>query len=143
MLVKIDFAQNISSKRNVLFYLKPLLKKLIAVMSLINLFFYVISLVWGFDLKTLLGFVIGFIYVVVCYIYVAYTVESAVDMTKKKAKRLMTVCYAVRYAGLFVLCFVAMEFKLFNVIGVIIPQFYPRMAFALIAVRERKTSKKN
>lgn len=124
-------------------FLKPVLKKLIIAMAAINFLFYCLSLLWGFDIKTLMGFVIGFIYVVICYIYVAYTVERAVDMTEKRAKRTMIVCYAVRYTGLFLLCFLAMELKLFNVIGIIIPQFYPRMAFGLIALRERKTFRKD
>lgn len=120
-------------------YLKPVLKKLLLIMAGLNLLFYCLSLCWGFDLKTMLGFVIGFIYVSICYIYVAHTVENAVNMTEKRAKRTMIVCYAVRYTGLFLICFFAMEFKFFNIIGIIIPQFYPRMAFGLMAFGERKS----
>ena len=41
--------------------------------------------------------------------------------------------------SLFLICFFAMEFKIFNIIGIIIPQFYPRMAFGLMAFGERKS----
>lgn len=123
--------------------LKPLFKKLVLTMTLLNVLFYALSLTWGFNFKTLLGFIIGYIYVAACYAYVAHTVEKAVDMTTKRGKRAMIVCYMVRYAGLFVLCFVAIQFKVFNVIGIIIPQFYPRIAFGLIAFVERKTARKD
>ena len=141
--MKISISQNDCIKQIESSCLKPVLKKLVVTMAFLNLLFYFLSLFWGFDLKTLFGFVIGFIYVTVCYVYVAHTVERAVDMTEKRAKRTMIVCYAVRYAGLFLLSFLAMEFKIFNVIGIVIPQFYPRMAFGLMALRERKTFRKD
>lgn len=124
-------------------YLRPVLKKLVIAMALINVLFYGLSLFWGFDLKTLLGFIVGYVYVNVCYFYLAYTVEKCVDMNVKRAKRLMLVCYVVRYTGLFLLCFVAMQFKIFNVIGIIIPQLYPRIAFGIIQFIERKTARKD
>lgn len=137
--MKISFTQQKCSKQSRNSYLKPVLKKLLLVMAILNLLFYCLSLCWGFNLKTMLGFVVGFIYVSICYIYIAHTVENAVNMTEKRAKRSMIVCYTVRNTGLFLICFFAMEFKIFNIIGIIIPQFYPRMAFGLMAFGERKS----
>ncbi|MBQ9374721.1 MAG: ATP synthase subunit I, partial [Ruminococcus sp.] len=108
--------------RNKESYLMPVFKKLVAIMALLNVLFYCLSLFWGFSFKTLLGFLIGYIYVNLCYAYVAHTVEKSVNFDVKRAKRAMYVCFAVRYTGLFLLCFVAMQFKLFHVIGIIIPQ---------------------
>lgn len=120
-------------------YVGQLLKKLVEVMAVLNLIFYVLTLFWGFNTETLFGFLIGFIYVTACYIYVAVTVERAVEMNKKQAKRAMMTCFGIRYAGLFLLCFLAMQFRLFNIIGIVIPQFYPRIAFGIMAFWERKS----
>lgn len=135
--------QNDNCSRKEASYLRPVLKNLVVYMAFLNVLFYGLSLFWGFDFKMLLGFVVGYVYVTACYFYVAHTVENAVDMAVKKAKRAMIVCFAVRFAGLFLLCFLAMQFKIFNIIGIIIPQFYPRMAFGLMALKERKTSRKD
>lgn len=121
---------------------KSLLVKMIKVMAVINLLFYLASLIFGFSLKTLLGFLIGFLYVCLCYVYVARTVENAVEMTKDKAKRSVIACYVIRYVGLFVLCFIGLEFKIFNVVGIIIPQFYPKMALGVISFGDRKIRNK-
>ena len=118
-----------------------LLGQMIIVMAVISLVFYLLSLCWGFDLKMLLGFAVGYVYVCLCYVYVARTVENAVGMSKQKAKRSVITCYVIRYAGLFLLCFLAMQFKCFNVVGVVIPQFYPRMAVGIISYFERKNVK--
>lgn len=122
--------------------LKSLLIRMIKVMAVINLVFYLVSLIFGFDVKILLGFLIGFLYVCLCYIYVARTVENAVEMTKTKAKRSVIACYVIRYVGLFLLCFVAMEFKIFNVVGILIPQLYPKMALGVMSFLDRKISNK-
>ena len=129
-------------KKNNVTSVKILLFRMIKVMAVINVIFYLLSLIFGFNLKTLLGFLVGFLYVCLCYVYVARTVENAVEMTKDKAKRSVISCYIIRYVGLFLLCFFAMEFKIFNVVGIIIPQFYPKMALGVISFWERKISNK-
>lgn len=119
-----------------------LLKKMILIMGVINVFFYLLSLIWGFSIKMLLGFVVGFIYVCLCYVFVARTVVNAVEMPQKKAKRSVISCYVIRCFGLFLLCFIALEFKIFNVIGIIIPQFYPKMAIGLITFMDNRAKRK-
>ena len=121
----------------------PLLKRMFIAMAVINLFFYALSLIWGFSLSMLLGFLIGFVYVCICYVYVAKTVVNAVEMSEKRAKCSVITCYGVRYLGLFLLCFAAMELKIFNIIGIVIPQFYPRMAISIIAFLDRKSKRKD
>ena len=118
---------------------QSLLKRMIVIMAAVNLLFYTLSLMWGFSLNMLLGFAVGFIYVCFCYVYVAKTVENAVEMSEKKAKQSVITCYALRYVGLFLLCFAAMELKCFNIIGIVIPQFYPRMAIGIISFLDRKS----
>ncbi|MGN0602027.1 MAG: ATP synthase subunit I [Oscillospiraceae bacterium] len=141
--MKTELKQNLCDDNTAKSSLKPLLVKMILIMAVINVLFYSLSLVWGFELSMLLGFAIGYIYVALCYIYVAKTVENAVEMSEKKAKRTVITCYAVRYAGLFLLCFVAAEFKFFSIIGIVIPQFYPKMALGIIAFWESKSMGKD
>ena len=143
VLLKNTKDQMKSCCRNKESYLMPVFKKLVAIMALLNVLFYCLSLFWGFSFKTLLGFLIGYIYVNLCYAYVAHTVEKSVNFDVKRAKRAMHVCFAVRYTGLFLLCFAAMQFKVFNVIGIIIPQFYPRIAFGIIQFIDRKSARKD
>ena len=119
-----------------------LLKRMIIIMGVINIFFYLLSLIWGFSIKMLLGFLVGFIYVSLCYVYVAKTVENAVEMPEKRAKRSVISCYIIRYIGLFLLCFVAIQFKIFNVVGILIPQMYPRMAISVISFLDNNFARK-
>lgn len=108
------------------------LKKMIIIMAFINVLFYLLSLIWGFHIKILLGFLIGFVYVCFCYIFVAKTVSDSVEMPENKAKKSVISCFVIRYIGLFLICFIAMRFKIFNVIGIVIPQFYPKIAVSII-----------
>lgn len=110
--MKISFTQQKCSKQSRNSYLKPVLKKLLLVMAILNLLFYCLSLCWGFNLKTMLGFVVGFIYVSICYIYIAHTVENAVNMTgKTEQNRSMIVCHTVRNTGLFFNLFFSRDLK--------------------------------
>lgn len=119
--------------------IREVLIRMILIMAGINIVFYLISLIWGFELRMLLGFLIGYFYVCACYIYVANTVENAVGMSEKKAKRSVISCYVIRYIGLFLLCFFGTEFKLFSMVGVVIPQFYPKMALSIISFIDKKS----
>lgn len=111
-----------------------LFRKLVPVMMIVNIAFFLLTLIWGFDIKNLIGFTIGFVYMVWCYYYLGRTIDAAVEMTVKKAKRAMAICYAVRFAGLFILCFVAFQFKLYSAVGIIIPQFYPKIVLSADAL---------
>lgn len=111
-----------------------LLRKMIPPMFVLNVAAFLITLFWGFDVKDLVGFTVGFVYMVACYYYLARTIEKAVETNVKKAKRMMMSCYAVRFAGLFVICFIAFEFGIYSVVGVVIPQLYPRIVLSFDAL---------
>ena len=96
-------------------------------MAVMTVVCYAFTLIWGFDVPTLIGFAVGYGYVVVCYEYLAYSCEKAVELDVKKGKRTMLTCFAVRYAGLFALSAAAMLTGCMNVIGILVPQFYPRI----------------
>ena len=88
---------------------------------------WAVTLIWGFDIPTLAGFAVGYGYVAACYFYLARCCERAVELDAAKGKRVMLVCYGVRYAGLFALSAFAMLTHLLNVIGILMPQFFPRI----------------
>ena len=99
-------------------------------MFLMNIGVYIITLIWGFDLSTLIGLIIGLLYAYFSLWLLGKTVERAVFENPSKAKGMMFTSYALRYALLFLLCWISFELDFINPIGVLIPQFYAR--FALI-----------
>ncbi len=111
-----------------------LIRKMIPVMLVMNVVAFLVTLFWGFDIRNLVGFAVGFVYMVWCYSYLGRTVERAVEQTVKKAKGMMYACYGVRFAGLFLLCFLGFEFKLYSVVGIILPQLYPRILLSADAL---------
>lgn len=111
-----------------------LLRKMVPPMFALNVAAFLITLFRGFDVKDLIGFTVGFVYMVACYYYLAKTIEKAVETNVKKAKRMMMSCYAARFSGLFILCFIAFQFKIYSVVGVIIPQLYPRIVLSFDAL---------
>ncbi len=96
-------------------------------MAVMTLVCYGVTLFWGFDVPTLIGFLLGYGYVWLCYEYLAKSCERAVELDVKKGKRVMMTCYIVRFSGLFILSAAAMLTGYVNVIGILVPQFFPRI----------------
>lgn len=111
-----------------------IVSRMIPVMALLNVCVFLLTLFGGFSLDMLLGFAVGFAYLVWCYRYLARTVEKAVGLDVKKAKRLMLSCYCVRYGGMFALCFVGYWFGIFSPLGIAVPQLYPRIVLSADAL---------
>ena len=68
----------------------------------------------------------------------AECVNILMELEGKKAKRTMLGCYMTRYGVLFVLCAVAMLTKAVSAVGILLPQFYPRIILYVIQIRERR-----
>ena len=77
-------------------------------------------------------------YMCLCMYYLGVTCEKAVELEDKKAKRTMLGCYMTRYGVLFVLCAGAMLTKAVSPVGILLPQFYPRIILYVIQIRERR-----
>ena len=107
--------------------LRELVRSMLVPMAVMTLVCWAVTLIWGFDLPTLIGFALGFVYVCVCYEYLAFSCEKAVELDVQKGKRVMLTCYLVRFAGLFALSAAAMLTGWVNVIGILVPQFFPRI----------------
>ena len=119
--------------------LRELVRGMLAAMAVMTAVCWAITLLWGFDLPTLFGFAVGYVYVVVCYFYLARCCEKAVELDVQKGKRVMLTCYLVRFAGLFALSAAAMLTGSLNVIGILVPQFFPRI---ILTTREFFINKK-
>ena len=107
--------------------LRELVCSMLVPMAVMTLVCYGVTLFWGCDVPTLIGFAVGYGYVVACYFYLASSCEKAVELDVKKGKRVILTCFFVRFAGLFALCAGSMLTGYVNVIGVLVPQFYPRI----------------
>lgn len=124
--------------RNVGSELGVLLKKIRLWGGVMTAACWAFTLLWGFDITQLTGFLLGWGYMCLCMFYLGVTCEKAVELDGKKAKRTMLGCYMVRYGVLFVLCAVAMLTKAVSAVGILLPQFYPRIILYVMQIRERR-----
>lgn len=118
--------------------LRKILKDMIPGLLVLTILAYLISLFWGFKISVLLGFSVGFIFVILSYFYMAETISRAVKRNKKTAQRMMFGCYLSRYIVLLLICAIAFKTGIFNVFGVLIPQLFPRIVLMFNNYRERK-----
>ena len=121
--------------------LRSMLREMVPGLVVLTVIAFLISLIWGFKLSVLIGFLVGLIFVVLSYFYMAETIYKSVRQSKKKAQRLMFFCYLSRYLMLVLLCLIAIKTKLFSVFGVLIPQLFPRIVLTLGNFKERKAVK--
>lgn len=118
--------------------IKPLLKKLFPRMILLNIPVWIVTLIWGFDLTMIIGLAVGTAYSIVCCIYLADTINKAVECSQGKAKSMMMACYGLRFLGMGILGYLALSFDFMNFVGFILPQFYPRMVLTIMTFFEKK-----
>ncbi len=118
--------------------IQRLLRKIYSRSAVMTAAAWCVTLIWGFRLGNLLGFMIGYGYMCLCMSYLGRTCEKAVELDEKKAKKSMLVCYILRYAGLFALCAAAMLTGAVSGVCVLVPQFFPRIALSLMQFCERK-----
>lgn len=79
------------------------------------------------DYTVLLGNVLGGVVVVLNFLGMGITVQSAVQKEEKEAKQAMKVSNAVRMLGMFVALVLGIVLDVFNTWTVIIPLFFPRL----------------
>lgn len=121
--------------------LRTMLREMIPSLSVLTFIAFLISLFWGFRLSVLIGFALGFIYVVLSYYFLSETIYRSVKQSKKKAQRMMFFCYLLRYLILVLLCFVAVILKVINVFALLVPQLFPRIVLMFNNYKEGKAVK--
>lgn len=107
--------------------LRPLLNKIYPAGGVITAVCWLFTLIWGFELRTLLGFLVGYGYMCLCYEYLARVCERVVRLDRKRGGRAVTACYMIRFAGLFLLCAMGMLTGYLNFVGILLPQFFPKI----------------
>lgn len=107
--------------------LKPLVGKLCKAMAAASAVCFLFTLILGFEWRNLIGFAVGGANACAGMYYLAVTCEKAVEADHKRAKRMMLSCYGVRLAVLTALCAVGFFTGMISVVGVIVPQLFPRI----------------
>lgn len=107
--------------------LMPIVQRLSGLMLAAGAVCFLFTLFWGFELRNLFGFGIGTLNACFSLWLLARTVNKAVECNVKRAKRLMIGCFALRMAILTALCAVGFFTGAISVVGVIVPQLFPKI----------------
>ncbi len=107
--------------------LSPIVGKLCAAMAAAGAVCFLFTLITGFEWRNLFGFSVGTANACGGMLYLAKTVERAVECSPKRAKRLMLSCYGIRLAVLTALCAVGAFTGVLSIVGIIVPQLFPRI----------------
>ena len=97
-----------------------------------SLFMQSIFLISGFwDIKVLFGNILGFAAAVGNFLLLGITVQEAVKKEEKDAKNLIKLSQSLRLIMMFAVALIGYVLPIFNIISVIIPFLFPRIAIAL------------
>ena len=107
--------------------LLPMVGRLSRAMLLLSVLCFLFTLFWGFEWRNLIGFSVGGVNACLGLRYLAVTVNRAVECDVKRAKRMMLTCYGVRLAVLTALCASGFLTGYISVVGIVVPQLFPRI----------------
>ncbi len=113
--------------------LRSFFKKLFFKMSVLLVLTYIITALISFsiDIKMIIGLLIGFAYMIFSNIFMADSIYCALTFKQTHAKRLVMSSYIIRYILLLGVCVIGYKIGILNPFGVLIPQFYPRIAMTI------------
>lgn len=98
----------------------------------------VFLIIGEWDYTVLLGGVLGFLASVGNFFLMGLSVQAAVGKEEKDAKNTMKLSQSLRLLLLFIIAVIAYTVPIFNVIAVIIPYVFPRLAIALVPLLRKK-----
>ncbi len=93
------------------------------------------------DYTVLLGNILGAFAVVLNFLLMGITVQNAVQLEEKEARKLIKSSQGLRTLMLFVFVVIGAAVPVFNIWAVVIPLFFPRIAIAFRPLWDR--SRKN
>lgn len=103
-----------------------------ALVFLFSLIMQSVFLIAGFwDIKVLLGNILGFVAAVGNFLLMGITVQMAVEKEEKDAKSLMKASQSLRLLMMFLIALIGYLVPVFNTVAVILPFLFPRIAIAL------------
>ncbi len=94
----------------------------------------VFLIIGKWDLKVLFGNILGIAAAVLNFFLLGLTVQKAVTQDEKKASVTMKFSQMLRMLMLFAIAIVGYLVPIFNLITVVIPYIFPRIAIALLPV---------
>ncbi len=83
------------------------------------------------------GTVAGTLVSFINFTLMGISAEKSLYMGEKKSRLYMNGSYAVRYIGTFLILGVLMYFKLVNPVTALIPLFIPKIAYTVLALKEK------
>lgn len=101
----------------------------------------VFLIVGRWDYTVLLGNLLSGTAAVLNFFFMGLTVQKAVMMEEKDAQKAMKASQSIRMVALFAVAALGAGLPCFNIITVLVPLFFPRIAIALWQVREKNGSK--
>ena len=90
------------------------------------------------DIKVLFGNILGFAAAVGNFLLLGITVQSAITKEEKDAKALIKLSQSLRLIMMFAVALIGYLVPIFNIIAVILPFLFPRIAIALRPVFMKK-----
>lgn len=126
-----------STVRRETLYVSSVVLLLSAVMQAV----FIIIGKWNYTV--LLGNVLSGIASILNFFLMGITVQKAVEKEEKEAKNLMKISQMLRMFMVAMFAMIGILLPCFNTFAVIIPLFFPRIAFALRPVFDKKSKKEN
>ncbi len=119
------------------------IKYIAAWMIILSIIMEAVFLIIGkWDYTVLLGNLLGALVIMINFIAICITVQTAVQKDEKDAKQAMKASHAARTIFIFVAVVVGVVLSCFNTLAVIIPLLFPRLAIAIRPVLDKKKSVK-
>jgi len=98
----------------------------------------VFLIIGKWDYTVLLGNILSGAAAVLNFLFMGLTVQKAVDMEEKDAKKAMKASQSLRMAALFAVAALGAGLPCFHIVTVLVPLFFPRIAVAIWQLREKK-----
>lgn len=99
----------------------------------------VFLIIGKWDYTVLLGNLLGIIAAVGNFFVMGINIQSALEREEKEAKNLIKLSQTLRMLALFVIAMIGYLVPVFNIVAVIIPYLFPRVAISLrpLFIKER------
>ena len=115
-------------------------KYILAITVIFSILMQSVFLVIGkWDYTVLLGNMLGIIAAVGNFFVMGINIQSALGKEEKEAKNLIKLSQTLRMLALFVIAMIGYLVPVFNIVAVIIPYLFPRIAVSLrsLFIKER------
>ena len=97
-----------------------------------------VGFIFGFDWRLFTGLAVGNLLMAANFILIGYTVSRTVKCRDfRRGRRMGTISYFLRYAGIFAVLALLLSFKLISLVTAVLPLFYPKIYYTFIYMLTR------